>query len=224
MAQLLVVGGSGFLGRAICRQAVADGHTVRSVSKSGRPDASRADFSPETDAWIDAVEWTSADLFSPHTWRDRLRGCDLVIHSVGTAHESPTEGVTFERINGDSTILTALEAERAGVESFGFLSSAANYPTARRAYLRSKRRAERAISDLNLELTVLRPGPVYGPGQPHFPDAVNTLFEWIDRVPMLSDRLGDAQPLPVDHVARVTLDAALEDDRRLLTTEDIARA
>ena len=216
MARLLVVGGSGFIGRAICRQALAAGHEVRSVSRGGRP----ADLA--TDQWADDVEWTSADLFAPHAWRDRLRGVDGVVHSVGIAHEAPREGVTFERCNGDSTILTALEAERAGVDSFVFLSSASNYPTARRAYLRSKRRAERAIEGLNLETVVLRPGPVYGPGQPHFPRPLNTLCRLVAGIDPLAERLGEARPLSVDRVADVTVDSAVDPDQRLLTVEDIA--
>ena len=216
MARLLVVGGSGFIGRAICRQALEAGHEVRSVSRGGRPDDLGV-----TDQWADDVEWTSADLFAPHAWRDRLRGVDSVIHRVGIAHEAPQAGVTFERCNGDSTILTALEAERAGVDNFVFLSSAANYPTARRAYLRSKRRAERAIEGLNLETVVLRPGPVYGRGQPHFPRPLNWLCRVVDTVEPVAGRLGEARPLSVDRVASVAVDAAFDPSDRLLTVEAI---
>lgn len=219
MTELLVVGGSGFIGREICRQAVEAGHDVRSISRSGRPDLG---VGPGT-AWVDAVEWTSADLFAPHAWRDCLRGVDSVIHAVGIAHESPASGVTFERLNGDSTILTALEAERAGVETFVFLSSAANYPTARNAYLQSKRRGERAVRDLALETVILRPGPVYGPGQPHFSRPVNWLCKLVDRLPQIATRLGEARPLSVDRVAEATLSAAINPSKRLLTIADIAR-
>lgn len=217
MTRLLVVGGSGFIGRAICRRAVGQGHEVRSVSRGGRPD----NLGP-ADRWAEAVDWTSADLFAPHAWRDRLRGVDAVVHSVGIAHENPQEGVTFERVNGDSAIITALEAERAGVESFVFLSSAVNYPTARRAYLRSKRRAERAIDNLNLETVVLRPGPVYGPDQPHFPQPLNVLCRLVAGIDSLAERLGDARPLSVDRVAGVAVDSALSPETRLLTVDDIA--
>jgi len=215
MARLLVVGGSGFIGRAICRRAVPAGHEVRSVSPSGRPEDASG-------RWVETVEWTSADLFSPHTWRDRLRGVDAVVHSVGIAHEKPREGVTFERLNGDSAIITALEAERAGVDTYVFLSSAANYPTARRAYLQSKRRAERAIENLNMETVVLRPGAVYGPDQPHFPEPFNWLCKLVDSVDSIAERLGEARPLPVGRVADVALDAAVDPETRLLTVEDIA--
>jgi len=219
MTRLLVVGGSGFIGRAICRRAVAEGYAVRSVSRGGQPDDLGV-----TDRWSEQVEWTSADLFSPHAWRDRLRGVDCVIHSVGTAHEAPREGVTFERLNGDSTILTALEAERAGVDSFVFLSSAANYPTARRAYLRSKRRAERAIEGLNIETVVLRPGVVYGPNQPHFPRPLNWFCRVVDNVEPVASRLGETRPLSVDQVATVAVESAVDPADRLLTVEAIQSA
>lgn len=215
MTRLLVVGGSGFIGRSICRRAVAAGHEVRSVSRGGRPEDASG-------RWVGEVDWTSADLFSPHAWRDRLRGVDAVIHSVGIASEHPQEGVTFERVNGDSTIITALEAERAGVDTYVFLSSAANYPTARRAYLQSKRRAERAVENLNMETVVLRPGAVYGPDQPHFPEPFNWLCRLVDGIEPLAERLGEARPLPVDRVAAVALDSAVDPEMRLLTVEDIA--
>lgn len=217
MARLLVVGGSGFIGRAICRQAVDAGHEVRSVSRSGRPESVAG-----PSQWVADVEWTSADLFRPHAWRDRLRGVDAVIHSVGIAHENPKEGVTYERVNGDSTIISALEAERAGVETFVFLSSAAKYPTARRAYLRAKRRAERAIESLNMETVVLRPGAVYGPGQPHFPQVFNQLCRLVAEIEPLAERLGDNRPLSVDRVASVALESAVDPEMRLVTVEDIA--
>ena len=230
MTRLLVVGGSGFIGRELCRRAVAAGHEVRSVSRSGRPTDVDPGADPAVDSgtdpaadWVAAVEWTSADLFAPHVWRDRLRGVDAVVHSVGIAHEEPAAGTTFERLNGDSAILTALEAERAGVDAFVFLSSAVNYPTARPAYLQSKRRAEQAIGGLALETTVLRPGPVYGPGQPHFPRPLNALCRLVDRMPALATRLGEVRPLPVGRVADAALDAALEPTNRLLTVADIAQ-
>ncbi len=213
MQTLLVVGGSGFIGRSICRIAVREGHDVRSVSRSGRP---------ELDApWVDGVSWTSANLFRPNAWRDRLDGVDAVVHAVGIISESATAGVTFERVNGDAAILTALEAERAGVDTFVFLSSAVKPPGVRNAYITAKRRAETAIADLDVENVTLRPGPVYGPEQPHVPAVVNTLFRVVASVPPIAGRLGESRPLHVDRVARAAYRAALDPDETLLDVEDV---
>ena len=213
MSTLLVVGGSGFIGRDVCRFAVRDGHEVRSVSRSGRPDVD--------EDWADAVSWTSADLFRPNAWRDRLDGVDAVVHSVGTLTEAPTEGVTFERVNGDAALLTALEAERAGVDAFVFLSASAKPPGVRNAYLTAKRRAEASIADLGLDVVTLRPGPVYGEGQPHVPAVVDRVLRFVASAPPLASRLGEARPLSVDTVARATYRAALDPDERLLDVSDI---
>jgi len=215
MATLLVVGGSGFIGREICRLAVRDGHEVRSVSRSGRPTVDAP--------WADEVSWTSADLFRPNAWRDRLDDVDAVVHSVGVISEAPTEGVTFERVNGDSAILTALEAERAGVETYVFLSSAVKPPGTRGAYLTAKRRAETAIADLDLDHVTLRPGPVYGTDQPHFSPVVNAGLRIVNSIPPLADRLGESRPLPVETVADAAYRTALDPDESLLDVEDIRR-
>lgn len=213
MSTLLVVGGSGFIGREVCRLAVRNGHEVRSVSRSGRPAIDAA--------WTDDVSWTSADLFRPNAWRDRLDGVDAVVHAVGTLSESPTDGTTFERVNGDAAILTALEAERAGVDAYVFLSAAVKPPGVRNAYLTAKRRAEAAIADLDLAAITLRPGPVYGSGQPHLPTAVNTLLRFVASVSPIADRLGEARPLSVETVARATYRTALDPDETLLDVADI---
>lgn len=213
MTTLLVVGGSGFVGRAVCRLAVREGHEVRSVSRSGHP--------PVDGQWTDEVSWTSADLFRPNTWRDRLDGVDAVVHSVGVISEAATSGVTFERVNGDAAILTALEAERAGVDTFVFLSSATKPPGVRNAYLTAKRRAETAIADLQFDNVTLRPGPVYGPDQPHVPTGVNTLFKLVASVPPLAERLGELRPIHVDTVARATYRVACDPDETLLDVDDI---
>jgi uncharacterized protein YbjT (DUF2867 family) len=213
MATLLVVGGSGFIGRDVCRFAVRDGHEVRSVSRGGRPDVDAE--------WTESVSWTSADLFRPNAWRDRLDGVDAVVHSVGTLTESPSDGVTFERVNGDAAVLAALEAERAGADAFVFLSAAAKPPGVRSAYLTAKRRAETGIADLDLDAVTLRPGPVYGEGQPHLPGVVDRVLRFVASARPIASRLGESRPLAVDTVARATYRAALDPDERLLDVSDI---
>lgn len=196
---LLVTGGSGFIGRAICERALGDGREVVSVSRSGRPAVESA--------WVDRVEWIESDLLDPAAWRAHLAEATTVVHSVGILHESPPEA-SFERLNGDAGIVAGLEAERADVERFVHLSAGVQPPRARDAYLESKRRAERALRGLALDLVILRPGPVYGSDQPHFSAPANALFGAIDRLGPLAALLGSARPLSVDAVADAALAAA----------------
>ncbi|WP_265109970.1 NAD-dependent epimerase/dehydratase family protein [Halosolutus halophilus] len=192
---LLVTGGNGFIGRRICERAVADGHEVTSVARTGPP-AQR-----HCGPWAADVTWVAADVFSPETWRDALPSVDCVVHSIGTISETPDAGGSFDRINGDSAIVAALEAERADVDRFVYISSSAKPPLVGQSYITARRRAERAIADLDMEVVVPRFGPVYGPDQPHFPELANWLFAAVGAFEPIARRLGDDRPFAVDRAA-----------------------
>lgn len=195
---VFVTGGSGFIGRRLCARAAEAGHTVTSLSRSGAPEN-------ET-VRTNGVDWLAADVFAPHEWRDTLATVDCVVHAIGTLSETPDAGVTLERLNGDSAVITALEAERAGVDRFVYVSSSNKPPLVREAYITARRRAERAIADLDIEPVVPRFGPVYGPDQPHFPAAVNRLFAALGRFDPVARRFGADRPLPVERVADLLFD------------------
>jgi len=201
--ELVVFGGNGFIGRRVCRRAVEDSHEVTSIARSGPPVPDRRG------PWAERVTWHAADVFAPQEWRHALDGADAVVHSIGIAEESPGEGVTFERVNGDSAIITALESERAGAERFVFVSSATTPPMVRGAYLTAKRRAEAAIADLDMATTVIRPAAVYGPDQPHFPSVLNRLLSLVGEFDAVAKRLGDSRPLDVETVGEAVYDATV---------------
>lgn len=216
MSRVLVTGGNGFIGREIGQFTVADGHDVKSLSRSGRPAV--------TESWVDEIDWIADDLFEPSRWRHHLDGCDAVIHTVGIIRERPTQDATFERLNGDSAILAAREAEQADVPVFVFLSVAGTPPLVSDRSRIAKRRAERAIADLDIRTTVLRPALVYGEGtnQGHFPPVVNTVFRAIDKRPWLGRRVPGPPSLSVTSVAQTALHAALTSDApELLSVEEI---
>lgn len=199
---LLVTGGNGFIGRRVCARAVRDGHDVTSVARSGLP--APADRGP----WAEDVTWREGDVFAPDGWRDALAEVDTVVHSVGTISEDPTAGVTFERVNGDSALVAALEAERAGADRFVFVSSSATPPLVSDRYLAARRRAEDAIADLEMSVVVPRFGPVYGPDQPHFPGVVNRLFAALGSIDALARRFGEDRPFAVERAAAAVAELA----------------
>jgi len=203
---ILVTGGNGFIGRRICANAIAAGHDVTSVARSGPP--------PDggSTKWADRVEWVAADVFAPQEWRSALSTVDCVVHSIGTISATPETGVTFERLNGDSAIVTALEAERAGVDRFVYVSSSTKPPLVQDAYMTARRRAEAAITDLNMTVIVPRFGPVYGPDQPHFPALANRLFAAVGEIDPIARRLGEDRPFSVEMAGRAIYKLAVTDD------------
>jgi uncharacterized protein YbjT (DUF2867 family) len=77
---LLVVGGNGFLGSAVCKSALARGWQVSSISRSGRPYRSAKGHSP---AWVSKVQWHAADVQNPASFSARLPPVTAVVHTVG---------------------------------------------------------------------------------------------------------------------------------------------
>lgn len=68
----VVLGGSGFLGQALCAQLVSAGHAVHSVSRSGRPGG-------DPKSWHSDVNWIAAPIDSAVATR-ALDGADVVYH------------------------------------------------------------------------------------------------------------------------------------------------
>lgn len=155
--KLLVLGGTGFIGSQVARIATEEGHEVVAVARSGRPAG--------TAPWIDRVEWVRGNALRPEDWRDHLAGCKTVLHCIGIVRENPSEGITFERVNGDSVEMAAFEAERAGVERFVLLSASQAPPFVSDRFLEAKRRGEQALHRSSMRHFILRPTFVYGPNR-----------------------------------------------------------
>lgn len=199
--KLLVTGGSGFIGRAVCRAALEAGHEVAALSRGGRPGGG--------EAWLDQVRWTTGDVLEPAGWRQALAGCGAVVHCVGIVRERRDRGVTFERVNGESAVVAAREAARAGVGAFVFLSASMRVPGVRRAYLDAKRRAEREIEAMPLRFAALRPGFVFGRGRWISVPAAAVMRAGL-LLPTVRARLGPSRPIPVETVGRAAVRAAVD--------------
>ncbi|WVF66378.1 hypothetical protein IAT40_001118 [Kwoniella sp. CBS 6097] len=78
--RLLVVGGNGFLGSAICKAAVSKGWEVSSMSSSGKPYTTPAGHTP---AWVPRVQWHAASAFDPSSYSSLIANQDAVVHTLG---------------------------------------------------------------------------------------------------------------------------------------------
>ncbi|KDQ17937.1 hypothetical protein BOTBODRAFT_29251 [Botryobasidium botryosum FD-172 SS1] len=83
--RILVVGGNGFLGSAVCKAAVSKGWSVSSISSSGRPFRTQKGHTP---AWAEKVEWHGASALVPETYAALLPHTTAVVHTIGTLLES----------------------------------------------------------------------------------------------------------------------------------------
>lgn len=85
---LLVCGGSGFLGSRICKIASARRWNVTSLSRSGEPA-----WSDPRPSWAADVCWRKGDVLDPATYQDALKEADAVVHSMGILLEADYKGV-----------------------------------------------------------------------------------------------------------------------------------
>lgn len=165
--RVLVTGASGFVGRHLVRDLVAQGYRVRAAAR-------------DPEIGLPGVEPAAlGDLAEPVDWLPLLGGVDHVVHGAGLAHaDGEIAEERYRQVNTQATLDLARAAQAAGVRRFVFLSSIraqsgpasdrplseADEPAPTDAYGRSKLAAEQALAELELDWVALRPVLVYGPG------------------------------------------------------------
>lgn len=151
--KLLVLGGSGFVGSHVCREALDRGLTVASLSRSGR--------SSIRDSWANHVTWHQGNLLLPDTLKEALSGATAVISCVGGFGSNSH----MYKINGTANINAIRAAAEQGVKRFVYVSATdfgvANYLL--QGYYAGKRAAEtELLSKFPYSGVILRPGFIYG--------------------------------------------------------------
>jgi UDP-glucose 4-epimerase len=175
--RVLVTGATGFVGRAVVAQLVArGGYDVLALTR-------RSTTRP-----VPGARYLSGgDLTTQRHWRPMLAGVNVLIHTAARVHILNDRTVDslaeFERVNVEGTLELARDAAATGVQRFIFLSSIGvngvqtragiafsetDPPNPHNVYARSKLEAEdglrRLAKQTGLEVVIIRPPLVYGPG------------------------------------------------------------
>ncbi|HEY4374132.1 MAG TPA: NAD-dependent epimerase/dehydratase family protein [Burkholderiales bacterium] len=183
-----VAGANGFIGRAICAALLAQGDAVTALVR-------RADAAADLPAGVAAL--ALPDHTDEAAARAQLPAGDCLIHAAGLAHalagDHQLEAYRAANVAGPCALARAAAAR--GYRRMVFLSSigvlgARDHgapldenaaPAPARPYAVSKLEAEQALfaigRETGLEITVLRPPMVYGPGNGgNFP----RLMRWVN--------------------------------------------
>ena len=184
---VLVTGGTGFVGRHLVRHLASDGMNVRVASRS------------EPRVLPAGVTHVEADVTEPSSLPAALAGADAVVHLTAIIVERGSQ--TFERVNHHGT-RNMIEAMRtAGVPRLVHMSALGVGPDDRFPYLLTKWRGEEAVRASDLTWTVLRPSVVHGEGCGFFRPIVWTL-RWMPVYPMVARGRTRFTPLWIDDLAR----------------------
>lgn len=168
--RILVTGANGFVGRALCGHLAEDGYAVVAVVRR---------------ACGLSGEVTVGKMNGETDWGSVLPACDAVVHLAARVHVmDETWGnplALYRATNTEATFNLARQAAQAGVKRFVFISSIkvngegrdaayreTDVPAPEDAYAISKWEAEQGLQQIaqetGLEIVILRPPLVYGPG------------------------------------------------------------
>jgi dihydroflavonol-4-reductase len=230
--QVLVTGGSGFVGAHCVARLLAGGYRVRTTVRSpARAAAARDLLAAAGVAPGDRLGFATADLTSDTDWPAAVAGCDFVLHVASPVAQDDTA-------DRDGTLRVLRAARDAGVRRVVLTSSftAVGYghepatgpfteddwtePTADLpAHVRATTLAERAAWDFvaagggDLELSVVNPvsvfGPVLGPRLPGSVELVAMLLDGaLPATPRLTFAVVDVRDVADLEVLAMTSPAA----------------
>ncbi len=176
LSTVLVTGATGFLGRRLVDQLIRQGFGVRAFVRK------TSDTAKLQAAGADIV---SGDVRDADSLKAAMEGVDVVVHAAADTSGNARDG-HLVTVMGTKNVLEA--AASAGVKQFIYISSCSVYgifdcqpgqvidesgplerfPGKRGAYSMAKFEAEqivlKAMTEMKMKITCLRPGTIWGPG------------------------------------------------------------
>ena len=177
---VLVTGGTGYVGRPLVASLVARGHRVRVLCR------------PESRSRVPAGALAvDGDALAATSIAAAAVDDGTLVHLVGTPHPSPSKAAEFERVDLASIRASVAAVRAAGIAHLVYVSVAHPAPVMR-AYVEARSRGEEAIAQSGLTATIVRPWYVLGPGHrwPMLVVPVAKLFEWLPWTRDAARRLG----------------------------------
>jgi NADH dehydrogenase len=198
MKKILVLGGTGFVGRHVCEKLVSAGCQV-TVPTRQRPNANAI-------AMLPTLTVLEANIHDPAALQALVQGHDAVVNLVAIlqGHEA-----AFEKAHVQLPEKIARACQAAGVRRLVHVSAlgadARNPAGLPSMYLRSKSRGEQVLHHANLDLTVLRPSVIFG-AEDKFLNVFAHLQQFLPFMP-LAGAQALFQPVWVEDVASAVVQA-----------------
>ncbi|MFB6133387.1 MAG: complex I NDUFA9 subunit family protein [Halanaeroarchaeum sp.] len=152
---VLVTGGTGFIGTALCQELADRGHDVTALGRGSGDENVPS-----------GVRFTAGDVTEYDSIEDAFQGMDVVVNLVALSPLfKPSGGDRMHEIvhfGGTKNVVAAAEAH--DLDGIVQLSALGADPMGPTAYLRSKGEAERVVRDADIPWTIFRPSVVFGDG------------------------------------------------------------
>ena len=195
---ILILGGSGFVGRAICNKLVTSGHSITVPTR--KRDNARALFP------LPSVTVVEANVYDAAALLQLTHGKDAVINLVGILNGN------FERAHVTFTENAIAACKTAGVSRFVHMSALGASENGPSAYQKSKAKADAIVRASGLHFTIFAPSVIFGRGDSFLTKFASMVGFLPPLVPMVLPGAGARfQPVWVDDVARAFV-ASLADE------------
>ena len=177
-----MTGAAGFLGAHLARRLAREGHEVIALDIRPRP--------PALD--MSGISYVNEDLRSSERWRGALDAVDTVFHLASVHLQVNAPEDEYRAVNVGAAVSLADACRAAGVRRFVHTSTVGIYGHVRnppadedaprnptnpyeRTKLEGEQRLVRATEGSDLDLRILRPAWIYGPGCPRTARLLRTI-------------------------------------------------
>jgi uncharacterized protein YbjT (DUF2867 family) len=168
--QVVVTGGTGYLGRPLIEKLCAEGFQVSAVAR------------PQSRAKVPAsCAVIIGDALDSGTYQDHVPTGSTFVHLVGVSHPAPWKAAQFESIDLASLEQSIAAAKRAAVAHFVFVSVAHPAPVMK-AFIKARIKCEHVIRQSGLNATILRPWYILGPGH-LWPYVLVPVYKALESIP-----------------------------------------
>jgi len=152
--EIFVTGGTGLLGRYVCRALIGHGFLPRLLVRPG----SEGRIAPDV---RERCRVTPGDLTVREGVEMGAQGTSAIVHLAGVWKEQPRSGITFEEAHVHATANVLYSASVWGIGRLIFISVAGARPGDPVPFLDARGRAEVLVRGADLAWTVFRPAPWY---------------------------------------------------------------
>ena len=175
---ILLIGGNGFVGKALINELRKKRIKVTYISRSQNYSISK-----------DEATWLQGDIFDIENIVINEK-YDIAIHLIGTIKNKNL----YSKLNTESVAQTIQLCKKQNINKLVYFSANGGF----KQYLESKHNGERLVRDSKLDYLIIRPGLMYGKGR---------LTSYFNILPIkFFSKLGipffkNVYPLPVEKVA-----------------------
>ncbi len=196
---IVIFGGTGFVGAAVAHEAAAAGYKVTIVTRQHTP--------PEKGPYAENFDYKICEYDKRDNLEVVLEDAFAVVNCIGILYE--TKNAKFDDVHLQLPHTIAKVAAEKGVQRFVQVSSLGVYATS--DYGKSKKQGEMAIRKEFPTATMLRPSVIFGKDDEFF-NMFNKLSKFLPVLPLIGGGKTVLQPVYVHDVAKAAI-AALTDPK-----------